>query len=70
MNKKDAEHEKLMTLPEIASYLNMKERTIYEWAQQGKIPSFKLGNVWRFKREDIDVWIEERKRDTPRSRQK
>lgn len=57
-----------MTLIEVAEYLQMKDRTIYQWAQQGKIPSFKLGNSWRFKREDIDLWIEERKRDTPRTR--
>ena len=57
-----------MTLQEVAEYLQIKERTIYDWAQKGQIPAFKLGNVWRFKREDIDLWIEERKKDTPRSR--
>lgn len=61
--------EKLMTLQEVAEYLQIKDRTIYQWVQQGKIPGFKLGNVWRFRREDIDLWIEERKRDTPRSRE-
>jgi nitrogen PTS system EIIA component len=56
-----------MTLPQIAQYLQMKERTIYQWAKSGKIPSFKLGNVWRFRRVEIDRWIEEQKRNTPRS---
>lgn len=55
-----------MSLSEIAEYLNLKERTIYQWSQQGKIPSFKLGNVWRYSKEDIDLWIEEQKRNTPR----
>lgn len=59
--------EKLMTIQDVAEYLQIKERTIYSWVQNGKIPGFKLGNTWRFKREDIDLWIEERKRDTPRS---
>lgn len=60
--------ERLMTLQDVAEYLQIKERTIYSWVQNGKIPGFKLGNTWRFKREDIDLWIEERKRDTPRSK--
>ncbi len=60
--------DRLMTLREVAEYLQVKERTIYNWVQQGKIPSFKIGNGWRFKREDIDIWIEERKRETPRNK--
>jgi PTS system nitrogen regulatory IIA component len=70
MTKEDHLPEKLMTLAEVAEYLQIKERTIYQWAQQGKIPGFKLGNIWRFKRDDIELWIEERKRDTPRKKEK
>jgi excisionase family DNA binding protein len=51
----------LMSLSEVAEYLSMAERTIYVWAQQGKIPSFKLGSSWRFKRSEIDVWLEEQR---------
>ena len=36
----------------------MKERTIYQWAQEGKLPAFKLGATWRFRREEIDAWLE------------
>ena len=68
MVNRDTERDRLMTLQHVAEYLQVKERTIYQWAQKGDIPAFKLGNVWRFKRQDIDLWIEERKRDTPRSR--
>ena len=48
----------LMSLPEVAEYLGMAERTIYLWAQQGKIPAFKLGSSWRFRRVEIDTWLE------------
>lgn len=58
--------EHLMTLKDVAEYLQIKERPMYQWAQQGKTPGFKLGNEWRFKKADIDMWIEERKRETPR----
>ncbi len=48
----------LMSLPQVASYLGMAERTIYMWAQQGKVPAFKLGASWRFRRSEIDAWLE------------
>lgn len=51
----------LMSLPEVARYLNMKERTIYDWAQTGKLPAFKLGATWRFRRSEIDAWLETRR---------
>jgi excisionase family DNA binding protein len=66
MTALDTNSERFMTLQELASLLKVKERTIYLWAQQGQIPSFKLGNAWRFDRQDIELWIEAQKRNTPR----
>lgn len=48
----------LMTLPELAKYLGMAERTIYLWAQEGRVPAFKIGASWRFRRGEIDAWLE------------
>lgn len=48
----------VMTVKELADYLKMKEVTIYKHAQKGKIPCFKVGSKWRFKKETIDKWIE------------
>ena len=47
----------LMTIDEIAKYLRMKKVTIYKHAQDGKIPGFKVGSKWRFKKSTIDKWI-------------
>jgi len=69
MAAKEPLKEKLITLSQVAAYLQIAERTVYQWAQHGNIPSFKIGNVWRFKREDLEQWIEDRKRNTPRKRQ-
>ncbi len=66
MTDKENPLEKLMTLQEVADYLQIKERTIYQWAQMDKIPGFKLGSAWRFKKSELDLWIEEQKRNTPR----
>ena len=49
----------IMTIEEVASYLRLKPQTIYNWAQEGKIPAAKLGNQWRFKRSVIDRWFDQ-----------
>jgi PTS system nitrogen regulatory IIA component len=53
------EHE-IMTVEEVAEYLRVSERTVYEWAQKGEIPSGKLGTSWRFKRGEIERWVNQR----------
>jgi len=50
----------IMTVEEVAAYLRVAERTVYEWAQKGEIPCGKLGASWRFKRSDIDAWVNDR----------
>lgn len=47
----------VLTLPEVAAYLKVTERTIYRLAGSKKIPAFKVGGVWRFSRAEIDNWI-------------
>jgi excisionase family DNA binding protein len=51
-----------LTIRQVADYLQVAERTIYKLAWAGELPGFKVGNMWRFKKEDIDKWIETRKR--------
>lgn len=48
---------KLVTVRELSKFLNMKESTIYSWAKNGSIPSYKLNGLWRFNLEEIDAWI-------------
>ena len=50
----------IMTLEEVAKYLKMKPQTIYLWAQKGNIPAVKLGKEWRFRRDVIDEWLNQR----------
>jgi excisionase family DNA binding protein len=58
MTKKSS-GEEVLTLPEVAAYLKVTERTIYRLAAGKKIPAFKVGGVWRFSRGDIDRWIKQ-----------
>lgn len=52
----DSEGE-ILTLEEVAAYLKAGKRTVYRLAQEGKIPAFKLGGGWRFRRAELDSWI-------------
>lgn len=48
----------IMTIKEVAEYLKLTEKTAYRLAADGKIPGFKVGGAWRFRRSEIDEWIE------------
>ena len=51
----------IMTVRDLAAFLNVGEKTVYRLAKRGEIPGFKVAGTWRFKHADIDAWIEERK---------
>lgn len=57
-------NDEILTLKEVAILLKLAEKTAYKLAAAGKLPGFKVGGSWRFKREDIDRWIEEQKIST------
>ena len=50
--------ENLMTIDEVAEYLRVQKRTIYDWVKKGKIPAIKTVGQWRFKKGQIDAWLE------------
>ena len=47
----------VLTIRRVAEYLNVTELTIYRLAAAKKIPAFKVGGAWRFRKADIDGWI-------------
>ncbi|EGR7976240.1 helix-turn-helix domain-containing protein [Vibrio vulnificus] len=53
--------DQILTLKEVAAYLKLAEKTAYRLASEGKLPGFKVGGSWRFKREDLEAWIESQK---------
>ncbi len=52
-----------MTVKELADYLKIAEKTAYRFALEKKIPGFKVGAAWRFRKSEIDVWIKEQERE-------
>lgn len=53
------EEDKILTIKEVAEYLRLVEKTVYRLASERKIPAFKVGGSWRFKKAEIDKWIEQ-----------
>ena len=51
----------ILTIKEMAVYLRIAEKTAYRLASEQKIPGFKVGGSWRFRKSEIDAWIEEQK---------
>jgi len=52
--------DEILTLEEVAKYLRVSERTVYDCAQKGEIPAGKIRSAWRFKKSEIDRWVNER----------
>ena len=48
----------ILTIPDVADFLKVAEKTVYGLAQKGDLPGFKVGGQWRFRRTAIDSWID------------
>jgi excisionase family DNA binding protein len=53
-----AETREVMDIRETSEYLGVSRETLYKYVYEEKIPAFKLGNRWRFKKTVLDRWME------------
>jgi excisionase family DNA binding protein len=51
--------DQLMTIKQVANYLNVNERTVLKMVQDGAIPGVKVGNQWRFRKAMVDTWLDD-----------
>ena len=49
----------VMNIRQASQYLGVSPDTLYKYVGENKIPAFKLGNRWRFKKSKLDEWMEE-----------
>lgn len=54
--------DELLTLEELADYLKISKYTLYKMVEKGKLPALKIANQWRFKKEDINKWVEKQRK--------
>ena len=48
----------LMTTREVLRYLRVTPRTVYRLIREGDLPAVRMGGRWRFRRTDIEAWLE------------
>ena len=53
----------ILTIDEISEYLRISKSTAYKLVREGQIPSQKVGRHWRFRKEAIDRWLDQRGAD-------
>ena len=49
----------VMTVDQVAAYLQLSKRTVYNMAAAGEMPAAKVGDQWRFFRPELDRWLTE-----------
>ena len=57
--------DRLMTLDEAVDYLRVTKSNLYKLLQKGSIPASKVGGLWRFKKGQLNKWLDERIEDIP-----
>jgi len=55
-----ADSREVMNVRQASQYLGVSADTLYKYVGEQKIPAFKLGNRWRFKKSKLDQWMEEK----------
>lgn len=52
-----ANAEPWLSVEEIAAHLGVSKETVYRWLEKGRIPSHRVGKLWKFKTAEVDDWV-------------
>lgn len=55
-----ADAREVMNIRQASQYLGVSPDTLYKYVSEEKIPAFKLGNRWKFKKSILDSWMEDK----------
>lgn len=53
-----ANDERWLSAVEIAEHLGIAKDTVYRWIEKRGMPSHKVGRSWKFKKSQVDTWVE------------
>jgi excisionase family DNA binding protein len=65
-----ADAREVMNIRQASQYLGVSPDTLYKYVSEEKIPAFKLGNRWKFKKTILDLWMEQQSVGDGRGRKK
>ncbi|MFH1782636.1 MAG: helix-turn-helix domain-containing protein [Candidatus Omnitrophota bacterium] len=54
-----AKRKEILTIKDVAEFLDIHPMTVYKYVKGGKLPAFKIGTSWRVRKDSIKKWIEE-----------
>jgi len=46
-----------LSVEEISVYLDVTKDTVHKWLSEKNLPAHKVGRLWKFKKEDVDMWV-------------
>ena len=46
-----------LSLNEICEYLGVSSDTVYKWIENYAMPAHRMGRLWKFKKDDVDIWV-------------
>jgi len=47
-----------LSVDEICKYLGVSKDTVYKWIDKHKMPTHRMGRLWKFKKQQVDAWVE------------
>lgn len=47
-----------LSVGEICTYLGVSNDTVYRWIEKHDMPAHRVGRLWKFKKEQVDAWVE------------
>lgn len=50
--------ERWLSVDEISKYLGVSSDTVYRWINKHSMPAHRVGRFWKFKKEQVDAWVE------------
>ena len=63
-----ADAREVMNIRQASHYLGVSPDTLYKYVSEERIPAFKLGNRWKFKKSILDTWMENQSLNSETSR--
>jgi len=51
-------NDRWLSVDEICKYLGVSSDTVYRWIDKHNMPAHRMGRLWKFKREQVDAWVE------------
>jgi excisionase family DNA binding protein len=49
--------DRLLSVDDICEYLGISRDTAYKWIETRGLPAYRLGRLWKFKKEEVDNWV-------------